>query len=307
MVLLRVQRAAGQLPGAAGRDPRQRRKPSGPRQRHRSDHARHRQRAVGRRRSRPHRTARDDLEAIRRRLEHRHARRLWPDGRGPRSARHPADGVCPTRPPRCRCQRERCPAQPRLSGRVDPVARAGHGAHCRWRERARRTVRREPEAGPLLLRMGLLRQRREHDGRSQRVSVAKAARRRARPSGDDPHRRRHRRRARSRHEQGGCRRHGLPTFDSVGGRADPQPLHGPHVHRRRLEPSAEGRIEIHASPRGARGQAGDPRRGFDRAEHDDEGAAGPDAVAGTRSGDPCSDRLSADRRTLLLRHRHVDD
>ncbi|MCE2728085.1 MAG: hypothetical protein LW698_15165 [Planctomycetaceae bacterium] len=66
-------------------------------------------------------------------------------------------------------------------------------------------------------------------------------------------------------------------------------------------------VEIHAAPRGAGGEAGDPRGGFDRAEHHHEGAPGADAVAGPGPRDPRPGRLSADRGAVLLRHRHVDD
>ena len=59
----------------------------------------------------------------------------------------------------------------------------------------------------------------------------------------------------------------------VARRADPQSLHGPHVHRRGRQPQGKGRDEIHAAPRSARRQAGAAGRGFDRPLDHDEGAA----------------------------------
>ena len=53
-----------------------------------------------------------------------------------------------------------------------------------------------------------------------------------------------------------------------------------------------------------RGQAGFPGRGFDRPLDDDAGAAQPHSQAGRGQGDSRPRRLPADRRALLLRHRH---
>ena len=52
-------------------------------------------------------------------------------------------------------------------------------------------------------------------------------------------------------------------------RADPQPLHRPHVHRGR-QPRRQGAAEVHAAARSAGRQAGAAGRGLDRPLHDDE-------------------------------------
>ena len=63
--------------------------------------------------------------------------------------------------------------------------------------------------GPLLLRVGLFRQRGQHAGRPQRLPGPQGPGRGAGPAGNGAHRRRHGRGARARHEQGRGRRHGL--------------------------------------------------------------------------------------------------
>ena len=90
---------------------------------------------------------------------------------------------------------------------------------------------------------------------------------------DGADRRGHDRRAGARHQQGGGRRHGLRAGRALARRADPQPLHGPHVHRRRRQPHAQGRSQVHAAARGAGRQARAAGRGLDRPLDDDEGAA----------------------------------
>ena len=69
----------------------------------------------------------------------------------------------------------------------------------------------QPAAGPLLLRVDLLRQRGQHAGRPQRLPVAQSAGRGAGPAGNGADRRGHDRRARARHQQGRGRRDGLSS------------------------------------------------------------------------------------------------
>ena len=70
-------------------------------------------------------------------------------------------------------------------------------------------VRDQSPPRPLLLRVGLFRQRRQHAGRAERLPRPQGPRRGTGPAGDRAHRRGHGGRARARHEQGGRRRHGL--------------------------------------------------------------------------------------------------
>ena len=67
------------------------------------------------------------------------------------------------------------------------------------------------KARPLLLRVDLLRQRRQHARRPQRLPVALAARRGTGPAGDRAARRRHHRRAGAGHRQGRRRRDGVSS------------------------------------------------------------------------------------------------
>ena len=61
---------------------------------------------------------------------------------------------------------------------------------------------------------------------------------------------RHDRRPGAGHEQGRGRRHGLRLEGPLRGRADPQPLHRPDVHRRERRPQAQGRDR--STPRSAK-------------------------------------------------------
>ena len=133
-----------------------------------------------------------------------------------------------------------------------------------------------PAAGPLLLRVDLLRQRRQHARRPQRLPVAQrlgeelarleTARGRV-PLDDDtivvpvPD-------TSKAAADAMAYELGVPSRR----RADPQPLRRPHVHRRR-QPRREGRDQVHAAPRSARRQAGAAGRGLDRPLDDAAGAA----------------------------------
>ena len=99
------------------------------------------------------------------------------------------------------------------------------------------------DAVALLLRVDLLRQRRQHARRPQRLPAARRPGQGAGPAGaqlrQGAARRRHHRRAGARHGQGRRRRDGLRAGRAVGRRADAQSLHRPHVHRgRRTGPTA---------------------------------------------------------------------
>ena len=85
------------------------------------------------------------------------------------------------------------------------------------------------------------RERRQHDGRPQRVPGPQGAGRRAGPAGRRADRRRHDRRAGAGHEQVRGRRDGLSAGRAERRRADSQSLHGPHVHRRHRQPRAARR------------------------------------------------------------------
>ncbi len=135
-------------------------------------------------------------------------------------------------------------------------------------------------AGPLLLRMGLFRQRGQHAGRPQRLPGPQGPGRGIGPPGNGRHRRRHGRRARARHQQGGGRRDGLRLEGSLRRRADPQSLHRPDLHRGQRRPQAEGGNQVHPAPRGAGRQAGDPGRRLDRPRHDAEGPVAADPPDG---------------------------
>ena len=85
--------------------------------------------------------------------------------------------------------------------------------------------------------------------------------------------------------------------------ADPQPVRRPDVHRGR-QPGGQGPAEVHPAAGGAGRQAGDPGRGLDRPQHDAQEPAQLPEGAGRGGGGPRSRRLPADRRPVLLRHRH---
>ena len=146
-----------------------------------------------------------------------------------------------------RGQRKRRPLESRLLEPQHPLARAGRNDLRRRPRDSRRALRRQLAAGPLLLRVDLLRQRRQHARRPQRLSLAQSAGRRARAARDGADRRRHGRRARARHEQVRGRRDGLPARRAERRRADSQPLFRPHLHRRRRQPDVEGPVEVHAA------------------------------------------------------------
>ena len=69
----------------------------------------------------------------------------------------------------------------------------------------------------------------------------------------------------------------------------------------------KGRNQIHAAARSARRTTRAAGRRFDRPLDDDESAGQADSRVGPGPRDSCSRRLPADYRSLLLRHRHVDD
>ena len=211
VVQLRLQRPAGQLPGAARRAARRRRQSPGPRDRHRNHHARDQPRAVGRPPAARWSTCCATLPAtIRRGLQHRVPQRPGRHGRGPRSAGHPAAVLRDRRAAVRRGQRKRGAAESRASRRKHQVAAAGARDHRSATASSRsQHVRRQPAARPLLLRVDLLRQRRQHARRPQRLSVAQGAGRGTGAAGNGADRRRHDRRARARHEQGRGRRDGL--------------------------------------------------------------------------------------------------
>ncbi len=125
---------------------------------------------------------------------------------------------------------------------------------------------------PLLLRVGLFRQRGQHARRAERLSGPQGVGRGACPARNRADRREHRGGARARHEQGGGRRDGLCLEDSLRRGSDPQPLQRADVHRGQRQPPPQGRNQIHAAPRSARRQAGAAGRGLDRPGHDAAGA-----------------------------------
>ena len=174
---------------------------------------------------------RNDQPAVRRGLQPRAAERRGRHDGGPRPAGHPAAVLCHRGPAVRRGQRERGAVEPGLRGREHQVAAAGPGRDDHRRRAGDPAVRRQPAAGPLLLRVDLFRQRGQHAGRPQRLLVAQGAGRGAGPAGDGADRRRHDRRAGARHQQGRGRRDGVSLEDSVARGADPQPLHRPDVHR----------------------------------------------------------------------------
>ena len=73
------------------------------------------------------------------------------------------------------------------------------------------------------------------------------------------------------------------------------------------QPREQGGGQVHAAPRSARRQAGAAGRGLDRPLDDDAGADLADSRGRAGPRDSRPRRLPADRRALLLRHRHVDD
>ena len=91
----------------------------------------------------------------------------------------------------------------------------------------------------------------------------------------------------------------------VPGRSDPQPVLGPHVHRRGRGPQEEGGDEIHAAAGSAGGQTRVPGGGLDRSLDHHEGTVASYSRSGRSSRDPRAGRLSPDHRPVLLRHRHV--
>jgi amidophosphoribosyltransferase len=175
---------------------------------------------------------------------------------------------------------------------------------------SRSSVCRAAAPGPLLLRVDLLRQRRQHAGRAQRLSVAHGAGRGTgaagagrRPRAD---RRGHDRRAGARHQQGGGRRDGVPPGRAVARGADPQPLRG----RTFIEGTGnrrEGRDQVHAAARSAGRQAGVLVEDSIVRSTTMRVLLNRIRERGRREGDSRPRRLPADRRALLLRHRHVDD
>ncbi len=112
----------------------------------------------------------------------------------------------------------------------------------------------EGNAVALLLRVDLLRQRGQHARRPQRLPDAGGVGPGTGPAGTvagkGPAGRRHDRRSGAGHRQGRRRRHGLRAGRAVGRRADPQPLHRPHLHRG-PEPSRARAAEVHAAARSA--------------------------------------------------------
>ena len=182
--------------------------------------------------------------------------------------------LCQRRPAVRRGQRERGAAEPGLRGR-----RTSNRC-CRARRSRSPTerfeiahVRAQPPAGALLLRVDLFRQRGQHAGRAQRLSVAQAARAKNWP-GWKP--------CRSMKTRSSCR---CPT------RAKRRPTRWPtsckcqrveglirnrYAGRTFIEGNdnrrAKGRDQIHAAARSARRQARAPGRRLDRPLDDDEGA-----------------------------------
>ena len=155
-------------------------------------------------------------------------------------------------------------------------------------------VRPQPAPCPLLLRMGLLRQRGQHAGRAERLSRPQGAGRGVGPVRDGAHRRGHRGRAGSRHQQGGGRRHGLCPEDPQRRGPDPQPLQRPDLYRGQRRPQTQGRNQVHPAPRSARRKAGAAGRGLDRPGDHAEGPLAADARVGTAQGNPRPRGLSAD-------------
>jgi len=193
-------------------------------------------------------------------------------------------------------------------GRVDPSARARHGHDHRRRAGAGRAVCRQPQAGPLLLRMDRFANvASTMDDRSVYLTRKRLGEELARletipidadtvvvPVPDT--------------EQGGGRRHGLPSVDPVGRRADPQSVHGPRrsstapsSRRQKAESKYTPLREVLEGKRVILVEDSIVRSTTMKV------LLGPDAVAGAGAGDPRADRLPADRRPLLLRHRHVHD
>ena len=246
--------------------------------------------------------------AVRRRLQHRPPRRpsaTWSSLRDPLGFRplcFAQDG------PLFAAASESVPLlEPRLPRH--PLARAGRDDPDPGRRDPHRSA--SPTAQTpvaLLLRVDLLRQRRQHARRPQRLPDPRRAGQGAGPAGaaagPRAARRRHDRRAGARHRQGRRRRDGLRAGRAVGRGADPQPLRRPDVHRG-PEPGRARAAEVHAAARGAGRQARAAGRGHHRPQHDDEGAAARPPRARRRDGDPRPRRLPADHRAVLLRHRHV--
>ena len=163
-----------------------------------------------------------------------------------------------------------------------------------------------PAAGPLLLRVDLLRQRRQRDRRVQRVRGPLAVGRAAGALEDQKMDAILHRRARARHRKGRRRRLRLPAGHSLRGGADPQPLRRADVHPAQAAPAAAAlKSKVHAPAGHAEGQTASSSwrtpssarrrwRAWSRCRR---------ARPGPGSARPRG--LSADRRAVFLRHRHV--
>ena len=84
----------------------------------------------------------------------------------------------------CRGQRERGPDEPRLRPGEHQAGAAGPGDHHQRRAAGDSDLRPQPAAGPLLLRVGLFRQRGQHAGRPQRLPGPQGPGRGIGPAGD---------------------------------------------------------------------------------------------------------------------------
>ncbi len=308
MVQLRLQRPARQLRRATRQAAGRRRPPPRPGERHRNHHARDQPRAIGRS---PAAAGRGDAQrgaAVRRRLLHCAGQRAGRDGDCPRSDGPAAAVLRDRRAAVGRGQRERRPVESRLLASQHPFARAGRD-DLRQRQRVPPgAIRRQLRGGLTASSSGFISP--TWPARSTAAASICRARpwaRNSRGSKTLDDRREHGRRARARYEQVRGRRDGLPAGRAQRRRVDSQPLLRPHVHRRRRQPHVEGPVEVHAAPRGARRQAGAAGGRFDRPLDDDARADLADSRSGQGPRDSRPRRLPADRGTLLLRHRHVDD
>ena len=153
--------------------------------------------------------------------------------------------------------------------------------------------------------MDLLRQRRQHPGRSLGLPEPSGTGQGAGPARRCSSRCRHDRRPGARYRQGGRRRHGLRAGSSLGRGADAEPLCRPHVHRGHGRPCRQGPAQVHAAARSPRRQARAPGRGQHRPLDDHAGPGARDSRPRRSTRDSPSRSLPADHRSLLLRHRHV--